>query len=350
MKKKTALIALVLSGLVLTSCSTENTENDPVEETTEQTTAIASEEKEVKTGEVKTITINSENVADNLIGQSGERTIYAYLPPAYSEDGKALPVVYFLHGYDDSSQSFADRTKLELDKAFGEKENQFIVVVLDGNIKTGGSFYVNSPVSGKWEDFVVNDVVNYIDTNFNTIADCNSRSIMGYSMGGYGAINIALKHPDVFSSVLTFAPGIYADGDINSLWKSWSGWQSVKRSYAQAFSPSDDPEVSYGNIPEFNGTDEDNAIIEQWDNGYGCWEKKIDEYITNGIYLKGMQLNYSENDEFSWIPNGCIFFKEVLDQRGIKNEQNVFGGGHVVPLDAYDIYIIPFMDKYLSFE
>ncbi len=78
---------------------------------------------------------------------------------------------------------------------FGE----MIVVTPDGSTRWGGSFYVNSSATGNWEDFISKELVNYIDTNYRTLAKAESRAIAGHSMGGYGAITLAMKHPDVFS-------------------------------------------------------------------------------------------------------------------------------------------------------
>lgn len=296
-------------------------------------------------------TIDSKSIANNKIGDTSKRNIFIYLPPSYNESDKSYPVVYFLHGYGDSSGLFIKKNSILLDKAFENKENkEFIMVVFDGNNKTGGSFYVNSPASGNWEDFVTKEVVEYIDTNYRTLAKSESRCISGYSMGGYGAINAALKHPDIYSAVMVFCPGIYKDGEIETMWKSWGGWNDVKESYAQAFSPSDDAEKKYGNIPEFSGTAEDNEIVKQWDYGYGCWESKINDYIALGTPLKAIQINYGKQDIFKWIPTGCQFFSSVLEKNNIEHELIEFNDGHIVPINAVDQNFVPFCNAVLEFE
>ncbi len=65
-----------------------------------------------------------------------------------------------------------------------------IVVTAPGQHRFGGSFYVNSPVTGNWEDLIVTDIVGYVDTHYRTLAQSASRGIAGYSMGGYGALRI----------------------------------------------------------------------------------------------------------------------------------------------------------------
>src|SRR6185503_11766158 len=64
-----------------------------------------------------------------------------------------------------------------------------------------GSMYSNSPTTGDWERFVAEDLVAYMDTHYRTLADRMSRGLAGHSMGGYGALRIGMKRPDVFFSL-----------------------------------------------------------------------------------------------------------------------------------------------------
>jgi len=61
-----------------------------------------------------------------------------------------------------------------------------------------GSFYTNSVLYGNYEDYIINDLVQYIDATYRTICEKTKRSIMGHSMGGFGAMKLMIKHPDVF--------------------------------------------------------------------------------------------------------------------------------------------------------
>lgn len=360
---------LLLSCVLLIGCSKKNSKDnnsdaDPLPDmsissdadtntdSTANTTKYQSsvkEEKKMGESRTDTVKIDSVHLSKNIIGDKSEHMIYIYLPEGYTSDGDPMPVVYFLHGLNDSAWEFTYRTKTELDKAFDGTVDEFIVVVLDGNNKTGGSFYVNSPSSGYWEDFITDEVVGYVDSHYNTLAQSDSRCITGYSMGGFGALNIGLRHPDLFSSVLAFCPGVYADGQLQAMWDSWYGWPEVKHSYAQAFSPNSDSEKDFGNIPDFSGSKEDNAILADWDSGYGCWGEKLDQYLSLDTALKCIQVNYSPTDEFAWITEGCQYFGDLMKDRNITYELNEFKGGHIVPLNSFVDYFIPFTEKYLSF-
>ena len=82
----------------------------------------------------------------------------------------------------------------------------FILVAVDMNTPLGSSWYVNSPATGNWEDFMTQELVPYIDANFKTLPSRDSRGIAGIFIGGYGAIRFGMRHPDVFGSVYAMHP------------------------------------------------------------------------------------------------------------------------------------------------
>jgi enterochelin esterase-like enzyme len=79
--------------------------------------------------------------------------------------------------------------------------NEVIMVIPDGYSKHKGGFYSSSPTTGDYEAFVARDLVAWVDANYRTIAERDSRGLSGHSMGGYGTIRIAMKHPETFSSI-----------------------------------------------------------------------------------------------------------------------------------------------------
>src|SRR6185295_9806735 len=64
-----------------------------------------------------------------------------------------------------------------------------------------GSMYSSSVTTGDWETYVAGDLVAYVDAHYRTIPNRLSRGLAGHSMGGYGAVRIGMKRPDVFSSL-----------------------------------------------------------------------------------------------------------------------------------------------------
>jgi enterochelin esterase-like enzyme len=152
-------------------------------------------------------TAHFKTLEGNLIGEAADRQFSVYLPPSYDHGRKHYPVIYLLHGFSDTYKMWVEDPRagnlpLIMDKlihAGGVRE--MMVVMVDGGNKLGGSFYTNSVTTGNWEDYVTYELVAYVDAKYRTVARASSRGIAGHSMGGYGAIKLAMKHPDVFGAV-----------------------------------------------------------------------------------------------------------------------------------------------------
>jgi Putative esterase len=121
-----------------------------------------------------------------------------YLPPGYSPDQR-YPVVYFLHGFWGSPSSFVHG--LHMVEAADTEIAQglavpFIAVMPPGGpmTKTAGDEW-----AGVWEDYVVRDVVPWVDSGLPT--DPDRRAIAGLSAGGFGAVDIGLRHPRMFRTL-----------------------------------------------------------------------------------------------------------------------------------------------------
>ncbi|MBP6702980.1 MAG: hypothetical protein KA385_05705 [Vicinamibacteria bacterium] len=127
-------------------------------------------------------------------------TYVAYLPADYETSKKAYPVVYALHGMFENSAFLERRGVLaqydDLRKSGVAPEA--IVVTVDG----GNNLFLNSP-RGRYQDMVAKDLVAHIDATYRTIPNRGGRALLGISMGGYGALNIAFAHPSVFGAVAT---------------------------------------------------------------------------------------------------------------------------------------------------
>ena len=148
-------------------------------------------------------TFHSPAMEGNLEGNSAERGAFVVTPPGYDENpGKRYPVVYFLHGYWAPPQTQQEAFRLESAvQAAAEAGNEMILVMPDGYSKLRGSFYSSSPTVGDYEAFVAKDLVAWVDSQYRTLPERDSRGLAGHSMGGYGTIRLAMKHPDVFSSI-----------------------------------------------------------------------------------------------------------------------------------------------------
>lgn len=152
---------------------------------------------------VELATFHSPAIEGNLEGNDATRKVYVVTPPGYDEGtGRRYPVVYYLHGY--WAPVEAQQAGFQIQEAVQEASdngNDFIMVMPDGFSLRRGGFYSSGPTVGDYERMVADDLVSWVDANFRTIADRESRGLAGHSMGGYGTIRIAMKHPEVFSSI-----------------------------------------------------------------------------------------------------------------------------------------------------
>lgn len=112
------------------------------------------------------------------------------IKPDTYKDGKSFPVVYLLHGY---SGNYADWVVKAPGLAHLADEFQLLIVCADGNF---GSWYFDSPVdtASKYETYISNELVNWVDKAYRTIANRKGRAITGLSMGGDGALYNAFRH------------------------------------------------------------------------------------------------------------------------------------------------------------
>ena len=156
-------------------------------------------------GTVEMIKVHGKSLEGNLEGDSPDRDVFVYLPPSYATDkNRHYPVVYFLHGYGANAEAY---WKMMTVPETADKEmtdgtvHEMILVNPDAYTIYSGSMYSNSPTTGDWETYITHDLVNYIDSHYRTIANRDSRGLAGHSMGGYGTLRLAMKYPEVYSSI-----------------------------------------------------------------------------------------------------------------------------------------------------
>ena len=131
----------------------------------------------------------------------GGRTIKfnLILPRDYADSERRFPVLYLLHGFTGHYDDWAKLTGV----ASYAAEYQEIIVMPEGE----NGWYVNNYADSKtkWDDYVVLDLIPYVDQHYRTVASRDGRAIAGLSMGGYGAMMLGLKHPRLFSAVASLS-------------------------------------------------------------------------------------------------------------------------------------------------
>ncbi len=304
-------------------------------------------------GAVKIDKLDSKALVNNLTKEYTIRPIAIYLPPSYFDSNKRYPVLYLLHGIGDDHLNFVDdETKYyniqDLMDA-GIAANRFgEMIIVTPNEKTNwfGSFYVNSTATGNWEDFTAKELVNYIDSNYRTIAKAESRAIAGHSMGGYGAVTLAMKHPDIFSVAYAMSGGFIGfAGEITSdnpdvrkfvLAKSYDELLATKRNkamgmltVAQAFSPNPSNPPFYADKPfKLKGK----KIVPN-QTAYNKWlendvVKMAERYKENLLKLRGLKFDSGYDDEYEFIPINSRLFSKKLTLLNIPHQFEEYNGDH----------------------
>ena len=140
------------------------------------------------------------------------RDFPVYLPPSYYTSEKRFPVVFLLSGFTgwgmlNLNESFVSESITQrLDRLVSEgKMKEMIIVMPDCITKYGGSQFINSTGTGKYEDHVIKELVPYVDSVYRTIPRPESRAVCGKSSGGYGAVVLAMKHPGIFGLMCSTA-------------------------------------------------------------------------------------------------------------------------------------------------
>ncbi len=347
--------------------------------------------------DLQIVTVPAPSLSDNLIGTSIEQQVAVYLPPMYNMDERRYPVVYFLPGYSTPIEAFVYGSfqgfelKASLDSLIRNGIiHEMILVIPNGSTPFGGSFYVNSPVSGGWENYITRDLVAYVDSTYRTIASPGSRGIAGHSMGGYGALNLAMLHPDVYGSVYSISPGLFDEDGLRncqmfateqvrtqtqelinelrqlsvedahthflsqiSTIRELDEWDLLFTiTYGIAFSPdpSHAPYFRYPITRDMGMRMEDEIVWAAWERGFGGVNAEIYEYWENFAGLNAMALDYGANDSYRWIPEGCDYFVEKMNEADLPLLVYRHDGGHSDHLrERIEQHMLPFFNEFLSF-
>ncbi|HLZ80180.1 MAG TPA: alpha/beta hydrolase-fold protein [Ktedonobacteraceae bacterium] len=159
-------------------------------------------------------------VSPALGGQ--KRSFFVYLPPSYdTPQGRAerYPTLYLLHGSPgrDVDWFAAGNANQSADMLIAQKKiTEPILILPDGNGRPGETSEWGNSFDGRQniETFVAVDLVHYVDSQYRTIPEPAFRGIGGLSMGGFGAMNIAVHHPDVFGFVISLGGYYTAEGSV----------------------------------------------------------------------------------------------------------------------------------------
>ncbi len=159
-------------------------------------------------GSVRVCEIHSPALSGNPLGDPDRRQTPIYLPPGYERTSNRYPVIYFLHGFCGQGQSWLNVSPFSLtplERLDGLIASDAIPPVIgvfaDGWTALGGGQWINSEATGRYEDYLSQDVVGFVDRTLRTVPSSAGRAAVGKSSGGYGALAIGCHRPEVFGHI-----------------------------------------------------------------------------------------------------------------------------------------------------
>ena len=319
--------------------------------------------------------ITSTNFADNKVGVSPVRRMVVYLPPGYGSSARRYPVIYFLpNPFEENYRFDFDHRGAQslFDRAIAQGViKDFILVAVDMNTPLGTSWYVNSSVTGNWEDFMTQELVPYIDANFKTLPNRDSRGIAGIFIGGYGAIRFGMRHPDIFGSVYAMHPVGTATGvglsaeipkwDILANARSMNDVRKDARTQIfttmfQAHLPNPDrPPVFIDLLARQEGDRLiiDAKLMERFRNNFYL-ETMIGKYADNLNSLRGFKFDWNRSDANFDHVYANQYFTRKLREYGIAHQAEEYNGtwdeSNWGDTGRFFTEVLPFFARYLVFN
>jgi enterochelin esterase family protein len=173
-------------------------------------------------GRLETLIIDSATLAGNPLGDPARRHVPVRLPPSYDRDPtRRFPVVYWLAGFTGTGASLFQGSPWQpalgerLDRLMGAgRMGELIVVAPDCFTRFGGSQYLDSTATGRYESHVCAELIPAVDACLRTMPSRDARAIGGKSSGGFGALVLAMRHPDLFAAVASHAGDAYFELSI----------------------------------------------------------------------------------------------------------------------------------------
>jgi putative esterase len=162
-------------------------------------------------GSLDLLVVESDLLAGNPLGDPVRRPLYVYRSPGV-DGGREVPAVYVIQGFTGQVDMWLARMTLEpnvierLDAMFAADGcPDGIIVFVDAWTRRGGSQFLNSTSTGRYLDYLCDEIVPFVDARYPTRASRDYRGLAGKSSGGYGAMVVPMLRPDVFGALAAHA-------------------------------------------------------------------------------------------------------------------------------------------------
>ncbi len=321
-------------------------------------------------GRCEVLRLDSRVLAGNPLGDPVARALTVWLPPSYATDGaRRFPVIYVLAGYGSTGAALFEGTPWQpaldarLDRLVGSGAmGEVIVAAPDGFNRYGGSQYLDSPASGRYETHLCEEIVPAVDAAFRTVATRAGRAVCGRSSGGYGALVLGMHRPQLFGAIASHAGDAYFElsilGDIPKVCRTLRRHGGVagflrhfdgaptKRSedvtammmvaLGAAYAP--DPALPHGfGLPFDLDTGEIDAAV--WARFKANDPVEMLELPEHAAALRGMSLVYLDagtRDEWA-LDLAARILAARLRGLGVAVEHEEFEDGHMGTAYRYDV-------------
>ena len=227
-------------------------------------------------------------------------TYCVVLPPGYDSDkARKYPVLYFFHGLGDNEQMFVHGGAFNLVQDLWERKEigEFLIVTPEA----GATFYINShSARARYEDFLLEELLPAIEARYRTAAGRANRGVGGVSMGGYGALHLAFRHPQLFSAVSAHSPVLLTEIPAVAARSAANGMRS--RVLGETFGSPPDP---------------------------AFWERNSPITLARTLPRSLLKIYFDcgEQDDYGF-EQGARALDEVLTSRRIPHEAHIYPGRH----------------------
>jgi S-formylglutathione hydrolase FrmB len=294
------------------------------------------------------------------------RDLIVYLPPGYSQSySKGYVTVFGLPGFGGQGRSLLNADPLEenieerMNRLIsGKKCGPVILVLVDCFTRFGGNQYLNSSAIGRYEDYIIKEIVPFVDKNYNGSA----RAVFGHSSGGYGSLILGMRHPDVFHGLAdhsgdaafeycylpVFPKALDSYRQYDNSPKKWLAdfWKKQNRhnkedgpplnvfAMAAHYSPNKNSNEMGVDLPFDLKTGQ---LLQNVWNRWLSWDpvRMVGKYSKNLRRLKFIYLDCGTKDEFN-LQWGARILHSKLESMNIKHYYEEFNDGHAHTSYRYD--------------
>jgi enterochelin esterase-like enzyme len=328
---------------------------------TEVDSATASPWARPLKGTLDELVVESELLADNPLSDSPRRPLLVYSSPGVGRSDTDVPAVYVIQGYGGQADMWDERppfdpTMIErLDAMFTDTDcPDAVVAFVDAWTALGGSQFLNSSSTGRYMDYLCDEVVAFVDERYPTLAGRDHRGLAGKSSGGYGAMVVPMLRPDVWGALASHAgdalfeccyqrefPTIarqlrdHFDGSYEKLLEEarnadpfdWDKFGAAFSLYAYAAAYTPDPDRPGEAILPFE-TSTGKLIDEVWAKWLELDPVRMVARHADALRsMRRIYLDAGKSDEW-FLDLGAQAVSEELDKAGIEHTLELFDGKH----------------------